>query len=960
MGLAAGLLLWTSLARAQAVIDESQETVFLWVDVQNGSDSNPGTQQLPFKTIQKSVTVAEQKDRQGLGTRVTINPGTYRENIVLGGTTKDSLLPETYEAATAGTVFITGADQYTEWTEYSGNPKIYSTPWPYKFGVCPALGGGAPAQQKIVLLQEMAFVNGTPLTQILSLNAMQEGTFFEDETAGLFYIWPPAGTDVNNSDIELADRPALWTLRRKNGVVLRGLTFEYSPDCRSNGAVAADDSGTQNILFDTDSFIWNNAEGLELFNPLSDFTLSNVTANHNGEKGVEAFKTKAGLWQNVEASYNNWRGGLGSFYWWGASGLYILAEHIGAFSNITTDFNETNGVHWDTNNENIAASNVTSRNNLGNGLFLEVNDGPTAINGALVCSNNPTPFYNYLGGLELRNTEQATLENAILYGNLNAGIMIEGQHGGIQVQNWETGSTYTAITEDFTNTGNTIMALNPTDRVFSDPYLNDSDWTLFQTTLTSDQNDWWNPQNSATPFDVPIPHAGTLTDFDGWQKDTQQDLDSQFAQPSANLSAKCSVMPDAPDYWLVVNETAALLDDSGQAQYTLDVLSLDFSGQINLTLDGISEVPGLSGTLSTTSLNSSGTFTLTLSATTQIAPGTYPITVIANSGSLTRASTFSLVVPQTSVRLSTDNLAFGNQAVHTTSPPQYVTFTNFGGAAIQIYKIATNSASFQQTNNCPSSLPAGHFCTVAVTFTPVHAISYKALLGFSDSDPTSPETVALTGTGAGPAQVNVSPTSLAFGTQQIQTTSPPQTVTVTNTGESDVDFSAINFGGDDPQDFAQSNNCPTALPSGQSCTIQVTFTPLQVGNLDARLQIADNAQNGGQIVKVSGTGANGNVVLQPNPLLFYPQKVGKKSPPQIITLFNNGGDLSIYSVMVTGTDAADFSQENNCGRVVKAGKSCQFSITFTPQGLGMRGATLQITDSDPGSPDDAALDGIGD
>ena len=40
---------FSGLAFAQSNINENQETAILYVDVTNGNDNNPGTQQLPLK-----------------------------------------------------------------------------------------------------------------------------------------------------------------------------------------------------------------------------------------------------------------------------------------------------------------------------------------------------------------------------------------------------------------------------------------------------------------------------------------------------------------------------------------------------------------------------------------------------------------------------------------------------------------------------------------------------------------------------------------------------------------------------------------------------------------------------------------------------------------------------------------------------------------------------------------------
>jgi len=49
---------------------------------------------------------------------------------------------------------------------------------------------------------------------------------------------------------------------------------------------------------------------------------------------------------------------------------------------------------------------------------------------------------------------------------------------------------------------------------------------------------------------------------------------------------------------------------------------------------------------------------------------------------------------------------------------------------------------------------------------------------------------------AGSASVTLSPTSLAFGAQLRNPTSPPQTVTLTNTGTASLSISGIQSGAD--------------------------------------------------------------------------------------------------------------------------------------------------------------------
>jgi hypothetical protein len=553
--LAVALCACGTVVRAQANINEGQETATLYVDVVNGNDGNSGSQTDPLKTIGKSVAMAEANNQSGIGTHVYVDPGLYRENISLLGTGHDTTLPETFEAVTPGTVLISGADRYTNWTQTSGNPSIYSTTWTFNFGLCPGLVGDAPQEPDIHLRREMAFIDGAPLQQVLSMSQMLEGTFYVDDSGEQFYIWPPSGTNMSSANVELADRGQLWIVSNKNGVVLRGLTFEYSADCVTRGAVEVDYRPNQNIELDGDHFLWNNATGLHLFRPLTNYTVKNVVANHNGEVGINAFESIYGLWQNDTADFNNWRGEQATYYGWGAAGINNYGDANDTLSDITTDWNLADGIHWDTNFENINATTITSRNNLYHGVFLERNTGPLNLTKATSCNNsNEALMANGVttsaAGIALRDSENVTLTNSFAYGNGNAQFNVIGDVGGIPILDWQTGQIITVFSENFTSKGNIFESTEATQNTLRDSYLNGSDWTLFQSTLTSGNNIWWNADTN-TPFVLPVPVPGTSTDFAGWQATSGQDLDSTFAQPSGNPQTKCKISADGPDLWVV-------------------------------------------------------------------------------------------------------------------------------------------------------------------------------------------------------------------------------------------------------------------------------------------------------------------------------------------------------------------------------------------------------------------------
>ena len=104
----------------------------------------------------------------------------------------------------------------------------------------------------------------------------------------------------------------------------------------------------------------------------------------------------------------------------------------------------------------------------------------------------------------------------------------------------------------------------------------------------------------------------------------------------------------------------------------------------------------------------------------------------------------------TDVALSPNSVDFGNQEVGTSSVRIPVTLSNLGEITLEIKQIAIKGADpndFSQTNNCGSSVPPKGKCTITVTFTPTAKGARSANVSISDNDPTSPQTVPLSGNG---------------------------------------------------------------------------------------------------------------------------------------------------------------------------------------------------------------------
>jgi hypothetical protein len=208
-------------------------------------------------------------------------------------------------------------------------------------------------------------------------------------------------------------------------------------------------------------------------------------------------------------------------------------------------------------------------------------------------------------------------------------------------------------------------------------------------------------------------------------------------------------------------------------------------------------------------------------------------------------------------------LSFGNQAVHTTSAFKLVDLFNESSSTltgINAMFTGPNAADFTLlTPACPTSLGVHATCAFEVVFTPSTTSTETAVLSVADSDGSSPQTVSLTGTGTTPpASVFLSPTTVDFGNQTINTTSIAKTVTLTNNSAAALSAIAVTIGGASPTSFAQTSTCGATLAVGATCTISVTFTPTAAAAATATLSVADSDASSPQTAALTGTGTSGS------------------------------------------------------------------------------------------------------
>jgi len=211
--------------------------------------------------------------------------------------------------------------------------------------------------------------------------------------------------------------------------------------------------------------------------------------------------------------------------------------------------------------------------------------------------------------------------------------------------------------------------------------------------------------------------------------------------------------------------------------------------------------------------------------------------------------------------------------------------------------------------------------------------------------------IALLNTGV----VSFSPNSAVnFPFQLVGTTSPAQTVALTNTGSKALSIATMKI----TSPFHQTNSCGKSVAPGANCKIEITFKPENTNTISGTLTISDSASSKPQVIEVSGTGTI--VKLAPSKLTFGDQKVGTASAPQKVTVSNQGtAALSITQVYIGGTNYHDFSQTNNCPSSLNTGANCVVNVIFDPTKTGARSALLGFVDDGGGSPQTVPLSGTG-
>lgn len=206
-----------------------------------------------------------------------------------------------------------------------------------------------------------------------------------------------------------------------------------------------------------------------------------------------------------------------------------------------------------------------------------------------------------------------------------------------------------------------------------------------------------------------------------------------------------------------------------------------------------------------------------------------------------------------SISLAPTSVNFGSVAIGSTGS-QSVTISNGVGSNLTVTQASTTAAGVNITGiSLPLVIGAGKQSTFDVVFLPKTAGALSGVVSVVSDLSSSPITVSLSGMGMAPtALLTSSASSLSFGNVAVGK-SGSLTVTLTNSGNSNVTVSKVTVSG---VSYSVSGvSAGLILAPGQSATLDATFSPTATGSLPGSVTLASNATNSPATITFSGDGA---------------------------------------------------------------------------------------------------------
>lgn len=223
-----------------------------------------------------------------------------------------------------------------------------------------------------------------------------------------------------------------------------------------------------------------------------------------------------------------------------------------------------------------------------------------------------------------------------------------------------------------------------------------------------------------------------------------------------------------------------------------------------------------------------------------------------------------------------------------------VVLTNCGTAPLSLSSAVSSDPVFTiDTTMCAAPVAPNATCTLAITFTPVAAVSSNANLTLTTNTPLPVSNLQVSGTGVVPV-ISISGGPLSFDPVLVGQAAPAHQIFIENAGGAplQIDLAHTTISG---PDFSFSlPNCTAPIASGDSCTLTLNFTPQAAGTRTGALTIASNDPvNPRVVLNLSGVGVSTYPVPTLTSMSVSTAAIGSSN----LIIFLNGANFFPTSVV---------------------------------------------------------------
>ena len=350
----------------------------------------------------------------------------------------------------------------------------------------------------------------------------------------------------------------------------------------------------------------------------------------------------------------------------------------------------------------------------------------------------------------------------------------------------------------------------------------------------------------------------------------------------------------------------------------------------------------------------------------------------------------------------------GVEIVDGDTEPSSIDFTSFGGISVasgsitkefnitstlgtiyltgdpNVSIIGAHESDFEVTTQPNGTIPMDRETFFIITFNPSGEGLRTATVTISNNDADEdPYDFAIQGTGlVGPTpemKVTGNSTEIYDGDHSPDTSDDTDFSTVLVDGGTNVNiFTISNSGsavlnldgspivsvtGEHASDFSLTSAPSSTVATSSNTTFEITFNPSGRGIRNAEISISNNdfdedpynfdvsGVGEGQEINVTGNGqsiVNGDATPSiSDDTDFGYVDINNGSRFHTFTIENEGDlNLSVDTVIISGTHAADFSVTSEPDELVSRFSSTNFIVRFDPSGLGTRSASITIHNND--------------